>query len=117
MTRVKIAAAWIVVLLGLAAGERALERKAQAQPSPLRFEVDPLWPKMQHLFLADAGNAKVHIYDRRTLQEIGGFGRIGHYAGQFVFLHNVSVDSRGNVYTSEVGTGRRVQKFVRLATR
>jgi NHL repeat-containing protein len=65
------------------------------------------------LYLADAGNGRVHVFDRRTLAEIGGFGRIGHYAGEFVFLHNVAVDSRGNVYTAEVGNGKRVQKFVR----
>jgi DNA-binding beta-propeller fold protein YncE len=67
----------------------------------------------QHLYLADAGNGRIHIFDRRTLQERTHFGRIGRYAGQFVFLHNVAVDSRGNVYTAEVGTGRRAQKFVR----
>jgi len=64
------------------------------------------------LYLADAGNGKVRIFDRQTLVELGAFGRIGHYAGQFVFLHNVAVDSRGNVYTAEVGGGRRVQKFM-----
>jgi DNA-binding beta-propeller fold protein YncE len=64
------------------------------------------------LYLADAGNGKVRIYDRATMQEVGSFGRIGHYAGQFVFLHNVAVDSQGNVYTAEVGGGRRVQKFL-----
>ena len=69
--------------------------------------------RQQYLFLADAGNGKVRVYDRQTLQEVGNFGRIGHYAGQFVFLHNVAVDSQGSVYTAEVGTGRRVQKFVR----
>ena len=65
------------------------------------------------LYLADAGNGKVHIFDRQSLRELGSFGRIGHYAGQFVFLHNVAVDSQGNVYTAEVGGGRRVQKFSR----
>ena len=69
------------------------------------------------LFLADAGNGKIHIFDRRSLDEVGQFGRIGHYAGEFVFLHNVAVDSRGNVYTTEVGGGRRVQKFIRSALR
>src|ERR1044071_5537212 len=37
---------WIGVLAGLAVGERALERKAQAQPVQLKYEVDALWPKM-----------------------------------------------------------------------
>jgi DNA-binding beta-propeller fold protein YncE len=67
----------------------------------------------RHVFVADAGNGRVHILDRQTLQEVSSFGRIGRYAGQFVFLHNVAVDSRGNVYTAEVGGGRRAQKFVR----
>jgi len=66
----------------------------------------------RYLFLADAGNGKVHIFDRRTLAELGSVGRIGRYAGQFVFLHNVAVDSTGNLYTAEVGGGRRVQKFL-----
>jgi DNA-binding beta-propeller fold protein YncE len=70
-------------------------------------------PQQEYLYLADAGNGRVHIYDRKSLAEVGGFGRVGHYAGEFVFLHNVAVDSKGNIYTSEVGGGRRVQKFLR----
>jgi DNA-binding beta-propeller fold protein YncE len=74
-------------------------------------------PAQQLLFLADAGNGRVHIFDRRSLEEVGGFGRIGHYAGEFVFLHNVATDSHGNVYTAEVGNGKRVQKFVNGGSR
>ncbi|HZR26152.1 MAG TPA: hypothetical protein VFA59_21330 [Vicinamibacterales bacterium] len=70
-------------------------------------------PAQEFLFLADAGNGRIHIYDRKTLDEVGGFGRVGHYAGEFVFLHNVAVDSKGNVYTAEVGNGKRVQKFLK----
>ena len=66
----------------------------------------------QYLYLADAGNGHVHIYDRKALEEVGSFGRIGRYAGEFVFLHNVATDSKGNLYAAEVGTGRRVQKFL-----
>ncbi len=71
-------------------------------------------PAQQFLYLADAGNGRVHIYDRKTLTEVGHFGRIGRYAGQFIFLHNLATDSHGNLYTAEVGTGRRAQKFVRV---
>jgi sugar lactone lactonase YvrE len=67
----------------------------------------------QYLYLADAGNGHIHIYNRQTLEEEGSFGRIGRYAGEFIFLHNVAVDSKGNVFTAEVGNGRRVQKFIR----
>jgi DNA-binding beta-propeller fold protein YncE len=64
------------------------------------------------LYVGDAGNGRVHVFDRRTLQEVGAFGRIGRYAGEFVFMHNLAADSRGNLYVGEVGNGRRVQKFV-----
>lgn len=70
-------------------------------------------PEQAYLYVADAGNGHVRLFDRETLQEVSRFGRIGRYAGQFVFLHNVAVDSEGNVYTAEVGSGRRVQKFLR----
>ena len=32
--------------------------------------------------------------------------------GQFYGLHMIAVDSRGNIYTGEVFTGQRVQRFV-----
>lgn len=64
------------------------------------------------LYVADAGNGKIHIFDRKSLKEAGAYGRIGRYAGQFIFMHNLASDSRGNLYVSEVGTGRRVQKLV-----
>ena len=67
----------------------------------------------RYLYLADAGNGKVRIFDRVSLTEVSHVGRIGRYAGQFIFLHALAVDSRGDLYTAEVGTGRRVQKFVR----
>ena len=67
----------------------------------------------RYLYLADAGSGKVRIYDRASLTEVSSIGRIGRYAGQFIFLHALAVDSRGDLYTAEVGTGRRVQKFVR----
>jgi hypothetical protein len=82
-------------------------------PGPRQFNLVAFSPDPQQefLFLADAGNGRIHIFDRRTLDEVAGFGRIGHYAGEFEFLHNVATESRGNVYTAEVGT-KRVQKFL-----
>src|SRR6185295_16185257 len=92
--------------------ELFVERKTKLLGTAFSVAFSPD-PQQDLLFLADAGNGRVNIYDRRTLDEIGGFGRVGHYAGEFVFLHNVATDSRGNVYTAEVGNGKRVQKFVR----
>lgn len=93
--------------------EMFIERKTKLLGTAFSIAFSPD-PQQQLLYVADAGNGKVHIFDRRSLTELSSFGRIGHYAGEFVFLHNVATDSRGNVYTSEVGTGRRAQKFVRL---
>jgi hypothetical protein len=67
------------------------------------------------LFLADGHNKKVWIIDRATLETVGSFGRGGRQAGQFEWVHNLAADSKGNVYTSEVNTGKRVQKFRRVA--
>jgi hypothetical protein len=32
-------------------------------------------------------------------------------AGEWRGIHNIAIDSRGNLYTAEVGFGRRLQKF------
>ena len=42
---------------------------------------------------------------------IAGFGRPGHMAGDFTFLHMMAIDSRGNLYAGETVGGRRIQKF------
>lgn len=64
------------------------------------------------LVVADGHNKKVWILDRSSLEVVGSFGRGGRQAGEFNWVHNIAVDSRGNVYTAEVNTGKRVQKFV-----
>jgi hypothetical protein len=33
-------------------------------------------------------------------------------SGQFHLVHNMAVDSKGNIYTTEVDTGKCAQKFV-----
>ena len=42
------------------------------------------------------------------------WGRHGRQPGQFKWVHNIAIDSKGNLYTAEVGFGRRVQKFKRV---
>ena len=55
----------------------------------------------------------IYVLKRDTLEELGRLGRSGREAGEFHWLHQVSLDSRGNIYTAEVDTGKRLQKFVR----
>ena len=65
------------------------------------------------LYVGDNSNMTIYILNRSTLQELGRLGRSGTQLGQFHWLHNVSTDTRGNIYTAEVDTGNRIQKFTR----
>ena len=48
----------------------------------------------------------------RTGAVVAEFGAFGNYDGQFVWPHSIAVAPDGSVYVGDVGTGRRVQKFV-----
>ena len=65
------------------------------------------------LYVGDNANMTIYILNRSNLQELGRLGRSGRMAGEFHWLHQVSVDSKGNIYTAEVDTGKRIQKFLR----
>jgi hypothetical protein len=65
------------------------------------------------LFAADGTNQHVWMLRRDDLRSLGNFGRSGRSAGQFHWVHSLAVDSKGNIYTGEVDSGRRAQKFVR----
>ena len=67
----------------------------------------------KYLFLADGANGQVLVLERDTGKVLSSFGRNGRMAGEFKWVHNIAIDSKGNLYTSEVGTGRRAQKFSR----
>jgi DNA-binding beta-propeller fold protein YncE len=68
----------------------------------------------RYLYMADGMNGEVRIVDRASKNILGRFGQNGRQAGQFTALHNIAVDRQGNLYTSEVNTGQRIQKFRRL---
>jgi hypothetical protein len=72
-----------------------------------------LWPDAQQTFLmnADGANNEVRTLVRETGEVVGAFGRNGRNAGEFHWIHNLAVDSKGNIYTTEVDTGKRAQKF------
>ena len=71
-------------------------------------------PDQRWLFIPDGTNNVIWILDRTTFEVQDYFGRLGKNAGQFYRLHNLAIDSRGNLYTTEVNVGQRVQKFDRL---
>jgi DNA-binding beta-propeller fold protein YncE len=93
-------------------GEFFVERDTLGPGSTWDLDVSPDRAQ-QFLFNADGSNNYVWTLLRSTGEIIERFGRNGRSAGQFHWVHNLAVDSRGNMYTAEVDTGKRVQKFVR----
>jgi DNA-binding beta-propeller fold protein YncE len=72
-------------------------------------------PAQKYLYVIDRIKQQIVILDRRTLTILGSFGDgPGSAPGQFYILHDIAVDSNGNVYTAEVNEigNRRAQKFV-----
>jgi len=76
-----------------------------------------LSPDGRFVYVADMVNSRIWILDRETHEPIAAIGRIGRQAGQFTWLHSIDVDSAGNLYATEVYTGRRIQKLVLTGVR
>jgi DNA-binding beta-propeller fold protein YncE len=74
----------------------------------LAFSVDPA---QRFLYVADAGNGKIRILNRQTMDVVGSLGRWGRQPGQFMVPHDIAVDSKGNLYVGEIREGN-VQKFI-----
>jgi hypothetical protein len=94
--------------------EAVLAPQTYGPGSTWDMALDPLDPQQEFLFVPDGTNNKVWTLDRETLEVVYSWGRGGRQPGQFDWLHNLEFDSQGNIYTSEVQTGHRIQKFVRL---
>ena len=68
-------------------------------------------PRQSVLLAADGTNNKVWLLHRSDGGLLGAFGRSGRNAGEFHWVHNMAVDSRGNVFTTEVDNAKRAQRF------
>ena len=72
--------------------------------------------EQRFIYMIDGMNGEVRIVERTSKEVLARFGRPGRQVGMFTALHNIAVDRQGNIYTAEVQTGQRVQKFRRLDT-
>ena len=72
-----------------------------------------IWPdpKQTWLLSADGANNEIRVLKREDGSVVGSFGSNGRSAGQFHWIHTMAVDAKGNLYTGEVDTGKRIQKF------
>ena len=69
--------------------------------------------QQQFLYVANLADSQIVILNRKTLESAGTFGSAGAGPGQFQTLHHLAVDSKGNIYTAEIGRGRRAQRLVK----
>jgi hypothetical protein len=68
--------------------------------------------QQRYLIVPDISNNKIWILNREDGKVAGTVGSAGNNGGQFHGLHMLSVDSKGNLYTGEVESGERVQRFL-----
>jgi DNA-binding beta-propeller fold protein YncE len=69
-------------------------------------------PQQRFLYLADGANEHVYIFERQSMEILTHFGTGGRQPGMFLGVHSIATDSKGNIYTTETYTGKRLQKFV-----
>ena len=69
-------------------------------------------PGQEYLIVADPTNNVVWTLRRSDGEILGSFGHDGRNAGQFHAVHSMTSDSAGNIYTGEVESGKRIQKFM-----
>jgi len=83
-------------------------------PVPAGFAFSPDRDQ-QFLYVVDSGPMRIVIFERETMTQIGVVGSRGANPGEFDIVHHMAVDSKGNLYTAEIVTNRRAQKFVPTA--
>jgi DNA-binding beta-propeller fold protein YncE len=86
----------------------APQTRADGSVWDIAFSKDP---QQTWLYMADGVNEHVRVFNRATMEEVYNFGYGGRQPGMFLGVHSIAVDSRGNIYTTETYTGKRLQRF------
>jgi DNA-binding beta-propeller fold protein YncE len=68
-------------------------------------------PEQRFLYVGSRTPAQIWVYDRKTMQPLYAFGRPGEAPGEFLSFHELTNDSKGNIYTADL-MGYRAEKFV-----
>jgi hypothetical protein len=120
----KMMSAWLGAgWLGAAMALAAVSAPAQNAATVPQFQVDPFWPKPlpNNWLLGQVSGIATDKYDRiwvvhrpASLTPRERAAEQNPPVGQFTALHNIAADGQGNIYTAEVNTGQRIQKFRRL---
>jgi hypothetical protein len=86
----------------------AKDTRADGSVWDVAFSKDP---QQTWLYMADGVNEHVRVFNRSTMEEVYNFGYGGRQPGMFLGVHSLAVDSKGNLYTTETYTGKRLQRF------
>ena len=72
-----------------------------------------IWPdpKQTYLLSADGANNEIRVLKRDDGSVVGSFRPQRPQRRAIPLVHAMAVDAKGNVYTGEVDTGKRIQKF------
>jgi len=87
----------------------APQTRADGSVWDIAFSKDP---QQTWLYMADGVNEHVRVFNRQTMEEVYNFGYGGRQPGMFLGVHSIAVDSKGNIYTTETYTGKRLQRFL-----
>jgi DNA-binding beta-propeller fold protein YncE len=63
------------------------------------------------IYVTDGEEQLLWTITHRDGRTLGSYGRPGHMAGDFTYVHTLDLDSGGDIYTAETIGGRRVQRF------
>ena len=85
--------------------------KTQGAGSAWGLSFSPLDKKQKYFVLIDGTNNVIETVRRSDGVVVGSYGRPGRETGEFHWLHVGKFDTRGNFYTGEVDTGKRLQKW------
>src|SRR5690606_13841596 len=75
------------------------ETRLSGSVSDLVLSIDP---EQRFVYIVDGVNNEMRIVERDGAEVVGRLGRPGRYAGQFHVVHDIAIDSQGNLYTTEV---------------
>jgi DNA-binding beta-propeller fold protein YncE len=90
----------------------AFDPKTLGSGSSWGVAFSPLDKEQASFVLLDGTNNEMKTVRVADGAVLGTTGRPGRQAGEFHWVHAGAFDSKGNFYTGEVDTGKRVQKFV-----
>jgi hypothetical protein len=86
---------------------------SDASAAGIAFSADP---EQRFMYVADYGNSHVVVVERKSLRVLSQFGERSTKPGDFQGIHNLAIDSKGNLYTAEVAPGNRAQRFILTGT-